>query len=178
MILLVMEKIVDDLKAAGVDENAEIFLDEFNKRFELGTVSTGPGKMRFFGINTVKNEDYKIETTDDDKMEAVTEYPHTRKRRKHADEKLNKLEKSVFASVNSSIGWIGTVTDPFCSFYSSYLQQKTNLTNVSHLIDQINIICKLKKIGMRISYPRPTDDNEYDLRILVFSDASRVCENG
>lgn len=55
-------------------------------------------------------------------MEAVREYPNSVTRRKHADEDLNKLEKSVFVSGNSSFGWIGTAPDPWRSFYASSLQ--------------------------------------------------------
>lgn len=84
----------------------------------------------------------------------------------------------MFALLNSSLGWIETAADPFCSFYARYIQQKPPLAKISHLIEQNNIVRKLKKIGTKISYARPTDVNDYDLSILVFSDASRVCQNG
>lgn len=36
--------IVDDVKAAGEGDAADVFVAEFNKTFALGSVSTGPGK--------------------------------------------------------------------------------------------------------------------------------------
>lgn len=178
ILVLIVAKIVDDLKAAGIGDNAKNFLEQFHKHFKFGAVNRGPGKLRFFGINTMQNEDFTVGTDADDKLDAVTEYPFTRRRRKQSEEELNTIEKSVFASVNSSLGWIGTAASPFCSFYSSYLQQKEPAIKVSPLIEQVNIVRKLKKLGTKISYPRPTDDAYYALRILVFSDASRVDENG
>jgi len=88
------------------------------------------------------------------------------------------MEKSAFASSNSSLGWIGTAASPLCSFYSSYLQQKAPGTKVCHLVEQINTIRKLKKLGTTISYPRPVDNQDYEMSILVFSDASRTEESG
>ena len=51
------------------------------------------------------------------------------------------------------------------------------MTKVSHVVEQINIVCKLKKMRTTVSYPRPTDDQRYDLSVLVISDASRTDEN-
>ena len=123
-LVLLVAKIVDDLKVAGEGNRAELFLEAFDKKFKFGNVNHGPGKLRFFGINTIQNTDHTIETDADDKMEAVVEYPFSRMRRKQFDQPLTKIEKSVFASTNSSLGWIGTAASPFCSFYASYLQQK------------------------------------------------------
>lgn len=173
-LVLVVAKIFDDLKAAGIGDNAKEFLEGFHQRFALGTFNHGPGKLRFFGINTIQNEYFTVDTDADDKLEAVTEYPITRPRRKQSDQELNKLEKSVFASVNSSIGWIGTASSPLCSFYSIYLQQKAPDVTAAHMCEQISIVRKLKKLGTTISYPRPTDKSRYEISILVFSDASLV----
>ena len=87
----------------------------------FGNVNHGPGKLRFFGINTVQNTDHTIGTDADDMMDAVIEYPFSRMRRKQFDQPLNQMEKAVYASTNSSLGWIGTLASPFCSFCASYL---------------------------------------------------------
>ena len=176
-LVLVVAKIVDDLKAAGIEQRATVFLDAFDSRFKVGTVNHGPGKLRFFGINTTQDEDYTI-ATDNDKLQAVMECPISRQRRKEPELEVNAIEKGTFASINSSLGWIGIAASPLCLFYSSYLQQKAPDIKVSHLVEQANIIRKLKKMGTTIKYPRPTDKKEYHLSILIFSDASRSDENG
>ena len=155
-----------------------MFIEEFDKRFKFGTVNHGPGKLRFFGINTVQNDDLTIETDAEDKMNAVVEYPLARTRRKQFEKPLNRIEKSVFGSTNSSLGWIGTAASPFCSFYAIYLQQKAPELKVSHLFEQVNIVKKLKKIGTTIAYPRPLDKKQYELSVLVFADASRTDDCG
>jgi len=70
------------------------------------------------------------------------------------------------------------VASPFCSFYSSYLQQKAPDTTVSNVVEQINVLCKLKRFGTVISYPRPTDRGKYELLILVFADAAKPGDHG
>ena len=177
-LVLVVAKIVDDMKVTGLGMRAKKFLDEFDRCFKLGTVNSGPVKLGFFGINTVQSEDFTVATDADEKLEAVAEYPLTRQRRKECDDDVNVIEKGAFASVNSSLGWIGTAVSPLCSFYASYLQQKAPDIKVAHIIEQTNILRKLKKLGTVISYPRPTDNQQYGLSILVFSDASRIDENG
>lgn len=80
------------------------FLKEFDKRFKFSDVKRGPGRLRFSGINTIQNGDFTIETDGDGKLNAVTEYPISRQRRKQLEQALNAIEKFVFASVNSSLG--------------------------------------------------------------------------
>ena len=36
----------------------------------------------------------------------------------------NDIEEISFRSVNSSTGWLGIATPPFCAFYASHLQKK------------------------------------------------------
>ena len=145
-LVLIVAKIVDDIKAASADGNAKAFIENFSQKFDLGTVATGPGKMRFFGINTVQEDDMTTHTDADDKLNALTEYAISRSRRKHFDQPMNPLEKWLFASTNSSLGWIGTAASPLCSFYASYLQQKSPNTLVRHIAEQQSIVRKLKKI--------------------------------
>ena len=124
-----------------------------------------------------------IETDAEDKMKAVVEYPFSRTRRKQFEQPLNQIEKFVFASTKSSFGRIVTAASPFCSFYASYLQQKAPDLKVSHLVEQINIVWKLKKIGTSVAYTRTLHKKEYELHrscffFFFFFDASRTDECG
>lgn len=89
-LVLIVAKIVDDLKAAGEDNRAKEFMDKFDKTFKFGDIKHVPGKLCFFGINTVQNGDLTIEKDADDKMDAVPEYPFSRQRRKQYDQALMK----------------------------------------------------------------------------------------
>lgn len=177
-LVLIAAKIVDDIKIAGTDSHSERFINMFNKSFKLGTIVKGPGMMRFFRINNEQGDDSTIRTDADDKLNGLSEYYISRARRKQFKDALNPIERNHFASINSSLGWIGTAASPFCSFYALFLQQKNPETNVSHLVDQINIVKKLQKIGTQIHYPRPSDKNEYNLTVLPFADASKPNEYG
>ncbi len=175
---LILAKVVDDIIAAGVGNSAIQALNEFDKTFKLGEIKSGPGKLRFFGINISQNEDRSIDADADDKTKDLFEYSISKLRRKQYEEPMNAIEKSAFMSMNSSLGWIGSSASPLFSFYSSYLQQKNGDLKVKHIIEQNNIIKKLRKYGSTISCPRPPLKKEFKLKVLVFTDASRSDENG
>lgn len=177
-LVLVAAKVVNDLKASGKRDNAKDFLTAFDRKFKFGAVNHGPGHMRYFGIKTIQHEDFSIATNADDKLEAIDECYISRNRRKESAQPINAIERSSFVSINSSIGWIRTTACPICTFYSSYIQQKTPYTQVHHLVEQTFIIRRLKKLGSTILYLRPDDEKEYELSVFVFADASRVDDAG
>lgn len=106
--------------------------------------------MRSFGIKTIQNSEFKIKTDSDDKLEAVTEYPFPRKRRKQFDQLLNQIEKTLFAYTNSSPGWIGTAASPFCSFYASYLQQEASDLKCATLLIGSTLFSSLRNLAQRL----------------------------
>lgn len=177
-LVLLAAKVIDDIQVAGSEYHIRRFVTEFDKHFKLGTVVEGPGKMRFFGSNVEQAENFTVRTNADDKLNGLNEYYLSRYRGQQFQQTLNAIEKSHFASTNSSLGWIGSAASPICSFYASILQQKAPETAVSHLVDQINIVRKLQKLGTVKPYPRPTDKNEYELTELAFADASKPSEYG
>jgi len=94
-LMLIVAKIVDDIKAADAGDYAHLFIEALNEKFKLGTVKSGPGKMRFFfGINTNQESDMTIQTDRDDKLNALTEYYLSRPRRKQSSIPINEMEKS------------------------------------------------------------------------------------
>lgn len=72
--------------------------------FKLGTVANGPGKLRFFGVNTTQEENFTVSTNVNDKLNSYTEYALSRPRRKQFNKTLNNMETAFFASTNSSLG--------------------------------------------------------------------------
>ena len=47
-LVLLVAKIVDDMKAAGAGDRAQSFIKSFKDKFEVGTVVSGPGKNALF----------------------------------------------------------------------------------------------------------------------------------
>lgn len=88
-------------------------------------------------MNIYQNDDMTIKTDADDKLNSLREYYLSRLRRKQYTDVVNQIEKSHFSSTNSSLGCIGTSKSPFCSFFASFLQQKSSKTTVANLIEQI-----------------------------------------
>lgn len=73
-LLVVAAKVVEDLKVAGTGENALILIDQFNKNFKLGTVASGPRKIRSIGINIKRKENVTVCTDIDDQLASSNEY--------------------------------------------------------------------------------------------------------
>ena len=148
--------IVDDIRAAKEGKNAKFSIERCNKNFELDTISSGPGRISFFDINTLREHDMTLSTDAEDKLNAFTEYAWSRPRLKQFYKSINELE-NFFSSLDSSLGWIGAAASPLCSFSTFYLQQKEPATKVSHMIEKQNSVRKPKRIGTIISYPRPNE---------------------
>lgn len=91
---------------------------------------------------------------------------------------LNKIENSAFASINSSLGWIGATASSLCSLYASNLQQKAPDTKISNLVEQVHILEKIRRLGTATSYQRPAEKSEIELSTLFFADASRTDDVG
>lgn len=159
-IQMLLAKIVDDIILTGEEGITAKFIDDFNRVFELGSVVSGPGEMRFFGTNLLQKDDMSVEIDVDDKLSNVFEYSFLRQRRKQMEEQVNDLEKKSFMSVNSTLGWIGSACSPLCSYYSSYIQQKLPDIRVRHVVEQKNILRKLQKQGSTIYYARPPLNTE------------------
>lgn len=102
-----MAKIVDDRNAAGEGDAAKQFIDAFIKRFKLGTIGCGPGKLRVFGINIEQEEDMVVSTDVGNKRNALTEHLLSRQRQKQHEKANNKIEGPSFSYTNSSFGLIG-----------------------------------------------------------------------
>lgn len=56
-LVLMVAKIVGDLKIAGRGTNAQQFLDKFHINLNLGAIKKGPGSLRSFCFNISQNED-------------------------------------------------------------------------------------------------------------------------
>lgn len=69
-LVLIVAKIVDDIKAASIGHNSKKSIESFEISFKLGTVSNGSDKLRFFGINTVRDEEFTVTTNAHDKLHA------------------------------------------------------------------------------------------------------------
>lgn len=56
-LVLILGKVIDDTKVAGKYNYPESFLMKFNRTFKLGKSTIGPGRMRFFGIIVIQEDD-------------------------------------------------------------------------------------------------------------------------
>ena len=103
-LILVAAKIVDDIILTGKPRQTEQFLNAFNDRFKLGSIASGPGHLRFYGLNIIQHSDFSSTVGADDKLNALEAFPLTRGRRRMPDDELTHVERSSYSSINSSIG--------------------------------------------------------------------------
>lgn len=93
------------------------------------------------------------------KLNSIQYHPIERLRRKQIRDEANAIEKSTFRSCNGSIVWICASASPFCDLSSSHLQQKLNALQMN-IVEQIDHLKVLKKLGTTISFRRPVDKKE------------------
>lgn len=56
-VALVTAEIVDDNVLPGIPNLVDEFLELFNRRFKLGAVAHGPGRLHFYGMNITQQDD-------------------------------------------------------------------------------------------------------------------------
>lgn len=95
MVLLVA-KLDEDTKTVGAGNSALVLIEQFNKRFKLGTIVSGTRRLHFFGINNFQHENMTIPTDADNVFSSLHEYPLMRSRRKQSDDLTNDFEISIF----------------------------------------------------------------------------------
>lgn len=97
-----MPRIVDDLNATGPGKREKEFTQMFVKKFKLETINHGPVQLSFFGVNVVRNDEFTTESNAKDKLEAFLKFRTRCPRRNEFENKMNEIEKSKFASINST----------------------------------------------------------------------------
>lgn len=75
-------------------------------------------------------------------------------------------------SIIAGIGWLGVTTSVLCSLYSSFLQQKLKNASVHALIAQSSPLTLLKRYGTLTSYVSPPSNDQDNITLVSFSDAS------
>lgn len=71
-LVLVVAKIVYDIKVAGAENTVKKLTAAFHDRFELGSINSGTGNMRFHRIDTFRDADMTITTGAKGKLGALT----------------------------------------------------------------------------------------------------------
>lgn len=87
-------------------------------------------------------------------------------------------EISVLGIANCSVRWLASGALPICLVRASHPEQKTSNALVSHLTEQLNVLKKLKGLRTSVSQSMTIYKTQSNLRILTFSDASRVTKYG
>lgn len=102
--ILLVVKVVDDLKVTRVSKRLKQVLPAFHKTLTPGTVSRGPEEMRFFSIPTSKEEEVSVISKVEDKIQTLLDPLISSLRRNEGGVPINAVEKYAFASVKSPLG--------------------------------------------------------------------------
>lgn len=70
-----------------------------------------------------------------EKLNSLTEYFLYRPCRKQFGNLITPMKRAHFDLTKRPFGWLRTAAFQFCSFYATYLQQKTPKTNVRDMIE-------------------------------------------
>lgn len=65
-VVVICSKIVDDLLLTSLLGLTDVLTERINERFLLGTVTTRPGQLHFYGLDMFQSDDYSISMDADD----------------------------------------------------------------------------------------------------------------
>ena len=114
----------------------------------------------------------------EDKLSSIQPINLSRTRRRELTSPLTSIEQHNFASINSSVGWLGITTSLFCSEFASRFQQLAPCATVKTIIDQSRYLHTIQKLGSYSYYPRFDDNKDHCISLCVFCDAGRSLEAG
>lgn len=106
-------------------------------------------------MSVEKRDDYPAKAKDDDELQNVKEYGISRICKKQHDENWGDFKRNIF-SVSKLLKWIDPVRSLLGSPYASYFQNTELYITVGELIQRTNIIKKLRRFNITISYPALT----------------------
>lgn len=79
-LVIVVAKLIDNIKAAGVENTAMKIIEVFHEWLKPGSISSRPENMHFFRIDTCQDADMNNKTEASDNLDALTEYYLSRRR--------------------------------------------------------------------------------------------------
>lgn len=83
-----------------------------------------------------------------------------------------------FASMNSSVGWLGINASPICALFSSMFQHCAPPATVADPCRQPTRLKELKTLGTLTCYECPKENATYTASIIVICNARRCAESG
>lgn len=173
-----LAKIVDELLICRPINIVDNVANKLRQRFTLGTVALGPGQLRFFELKMVQHDDYTVSIDGVGKLYGIGTPSITRVRRRDVAASLSPAENELFASIKSSLGWLGITASLFCALFSSMFQQSAPNATLATLCNQSAHLCGLQQIGTYKLYCRPDESLDHSVSIIVFCDAGRSGDNG
>lgn len=72
---MIVAKRVDYLLETGIQNLVDQFLDDFKKRYTIGKVANGTGRLRFYALNIIQEDDNSTHIHADDKLSSLEPYP-------------------------------------------------------------------------------------------------------
>lgn len=81
-----------------------------HSRYTLAPVKKGPGLIIFFGLNIAQRGDHSISVDSEENPMGIKPFLLSRIHHGQQMDPLNSVDISLFASVNSFVGWIAATT--------------------------------------------------------------------
>ena len=139
-------KVVDDILIAGSREASSRFYSELSAKFKVGSHVTS-AKMKFNGLTIEQKPHFDITFNIRKYFDSILPIPHTRSRRKMANDNCTPLELNHIRSLAEQLNFLGHGVLPPASLVASNLQQFTSDLRVDHLRQANSALHLLKKLN-------------------------------
>lgn len=168
-ITLIVAKVTDDFICGGAVKTTTAFIQELQKRFEVGKIIID-GKFLFNGCEIEQDTEGSILMSMRSYMSQLTEISLTRERRKQPKEPASAVEITAFRSLAGTLLWLGKGVLPPAAYASSTMQQRLSMLKVGHLLEANEIVREIKKLKPVLLFRRT--GTVIGAVITTFSDAS------
>lgn len=131
-----LAKILGNFLLSGLPKTTDPMINGIRDKFELGTLAHVPDPLLYFILNFIYHSYWTTSCDGDYKPVALSRMPLSRSHCRQIYELLNSIYSKSFASLNSSILWLGITATPFCAAFVIILQQSAPYSTVSIIMEQ------------------------------------------
>lgn len=144
---------------------------------ELVIIKNGTEHLRYVVLNLVQSDYYTKFLDCDEKLAGIAAVPISRLRRRELEAGVSTGEDSSFASLNSTVGWLGITADLFSAAFVSMHEKAAPSETVRDCLAQSSDIRTIQAMGYTI-FSRAYDVERLKRYVTIFSDAGRSATNG
>lgn len=167
LLLAIFLKIVDDLLFSGDLSTTDPSILAISARVELGTKVHGLSHLHYFYLKIYLHDNYATTVEGDEKVEGMAFITILRLFQRDLDALLTS-GSTAFASLNSTVGWLGITTSPIFASFACCMHEIAPTASVTDFLSQSTELQVIQLNGSTAYFPRPTTTLPQRISVTLF----------